>query len=238
MKNIYMIGDSTMQYNNFQTYPQVGWGQVLHLFAHEDVTIHDYAKNGRSTKSFIDEGRFDKVLSHLTEGDFVICQFGHNDEKIEDKTRGTYPDTTYIENLKFFYEKVVEKKATFILATSISRRKFIDGVCQDTHKGYPQAMLKFAKEYNILCIDLNQMTLDLYNELGEEETKKFHMIFPAGMYYTYPEGKEDGSHLRFDGAFMVAKLFVEGLFKTNSAMKDLFYAPDSKADIDWAMLID
>ena len=238
MKNIYMIGDSTMQYNNFQTYPQTGWGQVLSLFAHEDVRIFDFAKNGRSTKSFIDEGRFDKVLSKITEGDFVICQFGHNDEKIQDPKRYTTPNGTYIENLKYFYTEVTKKNAHFVLATSISRRIFENGKLKDTHLGYPQAMLKFALENNIVCIDLNQMTLDLYNKLGEEETKKFHMIFPAGMYDNYPEGKDDTSHLRYDGAYMVSKLFVEGLFRTESPLKDLFYAPDEKADIDWAMLID
>ncbi len=238
MNNIYMIGDSTMQYNNFQTYPQMGWGQVLGLFAHEGVQIFDYGKNGRSTKSFIDEGRFDKVLSKLSEGDYVICQFGHNDEKIKDPLRYTTPNGTYIENLKYFNDKIKEKKATLVLATSISRHHFIDGVCQDTHLGYPQAMLKFAQENGIVCVDLNTLTLNLYNEMGEEATKRFHMMFPAGMYENYPEGKEDGSHLRADGAYMVAHLFVEGLFKTNSTLKNLFYAPDEKADIDWAMLID
>lgn len=238
MKHIYMIGDSTMQYNNFQTYPQTGWGQVLGLFAHEDVIIGDYGKNGRSTKSFIDEGRFDVVLKKLEKGDFVICQFGHNDEKSNDPNRYTTPDGTYLENLKYFYDKVTEKGCGFVLATSISRRKFENGVCQDTHKGYPQAMKMFAEKNNIVCIDLNQMTLDLYNKLGEEETKKFHMIFPAGMYANYPEGKDDSSHLRYDGAYAISKLFVEGLFKTDSPLKALFYAPDEKADIDWAMLVD
>ena len=89
MNKIYMMGDSTMQYNNYNSYPQTGWGQVLHLFAHEDVRIIDCAKNGRSTKSFIDEGRFQAILDKLEEGDFVICQFGHNDEKYDDATRFT-----------------------------------------------------------------------------------------------------------------------------------------------------
>lgn len=238
MKHLFMIGDSTMQYNNFHTYPQTGWGQVINLFCHEDITVLDYAKNGRSTKSFIDEGRFDVVLKKITKGDFVICQFGHNDEKISDPKRYTTPDGTYIENLKYFYDEVTKRGAGFVLATSISRRIFENGVCKDTHLGYPQAMLKFARENNIVCIDLNTLTLDLYNKLGEEETKKFHMIFPAGMYKNFPEGKEDTSHLRYDGAFMVSSLFVNELFKTDSPLKEFFYSPDEKADIDWAMLID
>lgn len=238
MKHIFMIGDSTMQYNNFQTYPQTGWGQVLNLFAHNDVTIFNYGKNGRSTKSFIDEGRFDVVLKKVEKGDFVICQFGHNDEKKSDPSRFTEPNGDYVKNLKYFHDKVVEKGAGFVLATSISRRKFENGVCVDSHLGYPQAMIKFAKENNIVCIDLNQMTLDLYNTFGEEKTKEFHMMFPAGVYENYPEGKDDTSHLRYDGAYMVCKLFIKGLFETNSPLKEFFFAPDEKADIDWAMLVD
>ena len=238
MKHLYMIGDSTMQYNNFQTYPQTGWGQVINLFAHEDITVIDYAKNGRSTKSFIDEGRFDMVLKHITSGDYVICQFGHNDEKESDPNRYTTPNGTYIENLKYMHDEVVKRGAGFVLATSISRRIFKDGICQDTHKGYPQAMLKFAKENGIVCIDLNTLTLNLYNKLGEKETKKFHMIFPAGVFEKFPDGKDDTSHLRYEGAHMVSKLFVEELFKTNSPLKEFFYSPDEKQVIDWAMLID
>lgn len=238
MKNIYMIGDSTMQYNNYNTYPQTGWGQVLHLFAHEDIRIYDYAKNGRSTKSFIDEGRFDLVLSKLEPGDFVICQFGHNDEKQEDPLRFTTPNDTYVKNLEYFYTEVKKRDCGFVLATSISRRKFVDGVCQDTHKGYPQAMLEFAKKNNIVCVDLNQITLDLYNHLGEELTKKFHMIFPANMYPNYMEGKNDTSHLRYEGAYLIAELFVKNLAKCDTSLNDWFYDVNEKQEVDLAMLID
>ena len=124
MNKIYMMGDSTMQYNNYNSYPQTGWGQVLHLFAHEDVRIIDCAKNGRSTKSFIDEGRFQAILDKLEEGDFVICQFGHNDEKKQDPSRYTDPNGSYVENLSYFYKEVLKKKCGFVLATSISRRIF------------------------------------------------------------------------------------------------------------------
>lgn len=238
MKNIYMIGDSTMQYNNYNTYPQTGWGQVLHLFAKTDVRIYDYAINGRSTKSFIDEGRFDNVLSKLETGDFVICQFGHNDEKSNDPLRYTTPNGTYIDNLKFFYEEVTKKCCGFILATSISRRKFVDGKCVDTHLGYPQAMLDFAKKNNIVCVDLNQITLDLYNHLGEEATKKFHMIFPKNMYPNYLDGKDDSSHLRYEGAYLIAELFVKNLKNFDTSLNDWFYDINERQEVDLAMLID
>lgn len=237
MRNIYMIGDSTMQYNNIFTYPQTGWGQVLHLFAKEDVRIYDYAKNGRSSKSFIDEGLFDKVLDQLKKDDYVICQFGHNDEK-EDKLRHTDKNTTYLENLEYIKQKCHKKGANVIFATSISRRKFVDGICIDTHLGYPQAMKEFCDKKGYECIDLNKITLELYNALGEEETKKFHMIFAKDTYSNYPLGKEDNSHLSYDGAIMVAQSFVVALSQTNSSLKDYFYDLKMNYEVDEKMLKD
>lgn len=238
MKHIYTIGDSTMQFNNYNNYPQIGWAQVLNLFTHEDVTICDYGKNGRSTKSFIDEGRFDVVLSKLKKGDFVICQFGHNDEKSQDPLRYTTPFDTYTANLEYMFNEVKKRECGFVLATSITRHKFENGKCINSHGDYPKAMLEFARKNNITCIDLNTLTINLYTTLGEEATKRFHMMFGPNIYPNYPEGKNDGSHLRFEGAFMVAELFAREINKTNDPIKELFYDPDVKETIDWAMLKD
>ena len=235
---IYMMGDSTMKYNNIYTYPQMGWGQVLHLFAKNDVLIIDHAENGRSTKSFIDEGRFDKMLNSLEKGDFVICSFGHNDEKINDSNRYTSPFGTYQENLKYFYDKVKEKDCHIVYTTPITRHKFIDGLCVNSHMEYPKAMMEFCTENNLTCIDLNNLTIDLYNKLGEEESKKFHMIFPANVYKNYSEGKDDHSHLVFNGAKMVCELFVSEIKKTLDPIKDCFLDLDFNFEIDYEMLKD
>ena len=237
MRNIYMIGDSTMQYNDIFTYPQTGWGQVLHLFAKKDVKIYDHAKNGRSSKSFIEEGLFDIVLNNLQKGDYVICQFGHNDEK-NDEARHTDKDSTYLENLEYIRRKCIEKQAQIVFATSISRRKFIDGECIDTHLGYPQAMKEFCDKKGYECIDLNKITLEMYNILGEEKTKKFHMIFPKDTFVNYPLGKEDNSHLSYEGAIMVAQSFVVALYETNSSMQDLFLDLKTNYKVDEDMLKD
>lgn len=235
---IYMMGDSTMKYNNFFTYPQTGWGQVLHLFAKNTVLIEDHAENGRSTKSFIDEGRFDVILSRLEKGDFVICQFGHNDEKIQDPNRYTEPYGSYQDNLKYFADKVLQKNAHILFATSITRHKFVDSVCVNSHMEYPQAMLDFCMKNGYTCIDLNQLTIDLYNNLGEEATKKFHMIFPQGRYSNYMDGKDDHSHLVYEGAIMIAQIFVREILKTNDPIKDCFIDLNNADPIDWKMLID
>ena len=236
--NIYMIGDSTMKFNNFYSYPQTGWGQVLNLFVKENILVFDEAENGRSTKSFIAEGRFDKVLNNLKKGDFVICQFGHNDEKEYDKTRYTTPYGTYQENLKYFADETIKKGAHIVFATSITRHSFKDGICVNTHGEYPKAMLDFAKENNYTCIDLCKITMDIYNNLGEEKSKKFHMIFGPNLYNTYIEGKDDHSHLMYDGAVMVAEAFVREVSKTNDPIKDCFIDLNQAPQIDWNMLKD
>lgn len=124
---IFMMGDSTMKYNNIFSYPQFGWGQVLHLFAKNECLIEDHAENGRSTKSFIEEGRFDKILSKMSAGDYVICQFGHNDEKKQDSSRYTEPFGTYQKNLAYFAEEIEKRGGHIVYATSITRHKFENG---------------------------------------------------------------------------------------------------------------
>lgn len=237
MRFIYMIGDSTMRFNKITRYPQTGWGQALELFVRDDVFIFNHAENGRSTKSFIDEGRFDAVLKNLTKDDFVICQFGHNDEKISDPLRYTTIEE-YKKNLLYYATKVEEKGAQIIFATPITRHDFRGGILKNTHLLYPQAMLDFALETNHLCIDLNKLSIDLYNKLGEKESAKFHMIFPANKYQNYIEGKDDHSHLVPIGARTIAELFVRELKRNSSVFNDLMIDLSEKDEIDYKMLID
>lgn len=235
---IFMMGDSTMKYNNILTYPQTGWGQVVELFVNEGVRVIDYAENGRSTKSFIAEGRFQRILDEIDKGDFVICQFGHNDEKINDPSRYTEPYGEYQKNLAYFHDEVLSHGGNIVYATSITRHKFSEGKCINSHGLYPQAMLDFCKENGYTCIDMNQLTIDLYTKLGEEATKKFHMIFPAQKYSTYIDGMNDHSHLVYEGAIRIAELFVRAIYKTNDPIKKLFLNLDSNPEIDWKMLKD
>lgn len=235
---IFMMGDSTMKYNNIFRYPQVGWGQVLHLFTKNEWLVEDHAENGRSTKSFKEEGRFDVILSRIQSGDFVICQFGHNDEKKQDPSRYTEPYGEYQKNLAYFAQEVEKKGGHIVFATSITRHHFENGVCTNTHGEYPKAMLEFAAKNGYTCIDLNHLTMQLYTKLGEEATKKYHMIFPKNTYESFPEAKEDHSHLRYEGALMVAELFVRAVAKTKDPIRNCFVNLDEKEYIDEKMLID
>ena len=102
MAAVFWAGDSTVQYNDITTFPQTGIGQVFHLFLKPEVAVENYAKNGRSTKSFIDESRLSVIYDRISEGDFLFIQFGHNDEKKADPERYTEPFGAYMENLEKF----------------------------------------------------------------------------------------------------------------------------------------
>lgn len=237
MAKIFMMGDSTMRYNKITRYPQTGWGEMLNLFTKDFIIIENHAENGRSTKSFMDEKRFDCILERLAPGDFVICQFGHNDEKITDPLRYTTLDI-YEKNLDYYAKKVEEKGGSIVFATPITRHKFEGGVQVETHQGYPSRMLEYCKKSNHICIDLNKETIALYNKIGEEKSKKFHMIFPPNTYPNYLEGKDDHSHLKPEGAIMICELFVKGLAKTDSLLNELMINLSDIDVIDEKMLVD
>ena len=239
MVKLFLMGDSTMKKNNYYSYPQTGWGQGLELFVKEGVQIVNYAENGRSTKSFIDEGRFERILNEISKGDYVICSFGHNDEKMNDPSRYTQPYGSYTDNLRYFKLEIEKRGGKIVFATSITRHKFNQkGECINSHGEYPQAMLDFCLKNKCTCIDMNKYTRELYTKLGEEETKKFHMIFPPNTFSNYMEGKDDHSHLVHYGAVRIAYIFVEELSKTNDSLNSLFIDLTATNQIDSKMLID
>lgn len=213
MKTIYMIGDSIMQTNKYATYPQTGWGQVLNLFVRDDVNVINLAKNGTSSKSFLSLKLFDPVIKNIKEGDLLIVGFGHNDEKSYDLERFTEPFTSFKNNLRYFYDIANEKKAKVIFTTPVIRRQYKDGLLVDTHGDYVQAIKEVAVELHIPYIDLNSLTTDFYNKIGEEKSRAYFMNFDRNIYENFPNGSSDNSHQRYKGAVQIAKLFVEEVFR-------------------------
>ena len=130
MNKIFWAADSTVQTNDFTTYPQTGIGQVFPLFVKNEYQIVNHAKNGRSTKSFMDEGRLKAIEEQIGAGDFLFIQFGHNDEKKEDPTRYTEPFSTYMENLETFIRVAKDHSAYPVLITPLERRCFMDEIHQ------------------------------------------------------------------------------------------------------------
>lgn len=194
--------------------PEHGWVQVLPQFFNADVKIDNRAVNGRSTRSFINEKRWDSIYKYLEKGDYVFIQFGHNDQKINDPKRYTNPHTAYRYNLIRFVTETKEKGAIPVLFSSIVRRKFNEeGTLVDTHGEYPLAVRLVAQEYQVTFIDLQFLSEQLEESYGDEDSKKLHLHFEPGENLYYPDGKHDDTHLSKLGAIEIAKLAVAELMK-------------------------
>lgn len=210
---LFLIGDSTMATKeNPNKNPEHGWGQVLPQFLTNGIEIQNHAVNGRSSKSFRTEGRWDKVEKQLKKGDFVIIQFGHNDQKIKDSTKFTNPYTQYRANLERYVNEARAKGATPVLMTSIVRRNFNEnGVLIDTHKEYPLVVRMVANDLKVPFVDMQLLTEQMEIAYGPENSKKLHLYYKEGEDPYYPKGKEDDTHLSKLGAETVAKLATKSL---------------------------
>ena len=210
---IHLIGDSTMADKpDPDNNPERGWGQLLHIFFNDRVTVINHAKGGRSSKSFIDQGRWHRVLAQLKPGDFVLIQFGHNDQKAYDPARYTNPFTAYRRNLERFVTEAREKGAHPILLSSIVRRNFNEeGTLEDTHGQYPLITRDVARSLDVTFIDLQQSTEDLVSGLGPERSKGLYMVLESGKYDKYPEGKVDNTHLVAWGANEVCGMVARSI---------------------------
>lgn len=215
MATIYWAGDSTVQYNDITTYPQTGIGQVFHLFLKPEVKVLNFAKNGRSTKSFIDEGRLAAIEEQITEGDFLFIQFGHNDEKKADPARYTDPFGQYMVNLERFVNAARGKKAYPVLITPLERRCFAEGnqLGVGEHSDYVAAMKQAAENLEVPLIDLYSMSREKLRKAGAEKTKDWYMHLPKDVYPSHPEGLTDNTHLKYEGAVVYGGCIAAGLKK-------------------------
>lgn len=204
---ILCLGDSIMQYNDFSTFPQTGWVQELTRFFPLSTQWLNFARNGRSTKSFIDEGRFVRVMAEAEKGDFALIQFGHNDEK-DDPLRHTSPEKggSFRKNLTYFVRELRGKGVLPVLLTPMARRMFDGSNVKDSHGEYSSAIIETAAEENVPCIDMNKLTLEFLSQIGEEASLRFYMNFDAKLFDNFPEGRSDNSHLRPEGANAFSKI--------------------------------
>lgn len=211
---IFLAGDSTVAYNNITSYPQTGWGQVLHLYLPRDIEIFNYAQNGRSSKSFIDQGLLDEIDQCMNEGDLLLIQFGHNDQK-EDEKRYTDPYTTYQTYLRQYIEVARKHQATPVLITPLYRRHFDEnGILKEyVHGEYPEAMKALARELQVAIIDLCEESKVFLQTLGDKASKALFMHLSPHTYVAYPEGKQDDTHMTYEGAVKIAEIINKGLKK-------------------------
>ena len=226
---ILCLGDSIMQYNDYSTFPQTGWVQELCRFFPEETEWLNFARNGRSTKSFIDEGRFLRVIAEAQKGDFALIQFAHNDEKSADPTRYTSCEKggAFRKNLSYFVRELHSKGVLPILLTPMARRMFKDGKIQNSHGEYPQAIVETAKEENVPCIDMTSLTMEFLSKVGEAASRRFYMNFDRDLYENFPEGREDNSHLRPDGANAFSKIAATEIKKISEKFPEYAEFSDS-----------
>lgn len=232
---IFVIGDSTAaEKDNPRTNPERGWGMVLQGCFDDRIIVDNHAVNGRSSKSFIDEGRWKTVLDKIKPGDYVFIQFGHNDEKPDPK-RHTDPETTFADNLRRYVRETREKGGIPVLFNSVVRRcwfvekekndddeklrnttfdaeeKIYSDTLVDTHGVYAIVPRKIAIEMNVAFVDATQLTHDIETEMGVVESRKLHMWFRPGEIASIPKGRKDNTHYNVYGAHIVANALANAI---------------------------
>lgn len=203
-RTVHLAGDSTAGPKRRAVAPETGWGMALPFYLDDSVTVANHARNGRSTRSFVAQGRLDAVARGLRPGDVLVVQFGHNDAKAEDPARHTEPWTSYTEHLARFVEVARAAHAHPVLATPVERRRFDDaGRAVPAHGEYPDAMRALAAREEVPLVDVQRASLALWDDLGPERTR--HYFFHA------EDGRRDDTHFNPPGAGVVARIVARGL---------------------------
>lgn len=206
---VFLAGDSTMAPKLEEKRPETGWGEALQAwFEPTEVTVDNHARNGRSTRTFIEEGRWQAIAEALSPEDFVFIQFGHNDGSEQKKDRYT-PPADYRANLERFAREVRAAGATPVLMTPVMRRRYDEhGSFFDTHGPYPGLVRALAAEQSLPLLDMHRDTGALLLELGPEASKPLFLIFGPGVWPNYPDGLDDNTHFSPEGARVVAGIAV------------------------------
>lgn len=235
---IFIIGDSTAANKKDINGQERGWGMALQGFFTENIRVDNHALNGRSSRSFILEGHWQKVYDAMKPGDYLVIQFGHNDEKghVGDK-RHTDPGTTFDDNYRMFCRKAIEKGAKPIVMNAVVRRNFLnnpdnsiddealrnlksaDGkeyvnsdTLIDTHGAYILTPKFVARELRVPYVDANKITKDYENSLGVQGSRKLHMISSS-------DKSKDNTHYTVYGAHQVAGLLVDAIAEVCPELK-------------------
>jgi lysophospholipase L1-like esterase len=213
---VFLCGNSTVV--DQEEEPWASWGQMITRWFTPQVAIANFAESGLSCTSFLAQLRLDKILTQLKKGDYVIVEFGHNDEK--EKKAGDGAWYSYSRNLKIFADRVREAGGEIIFCTPTARRFFNDDhkTIRNTHGDYPEAMKTVARRENIPVIDLTRMSTQFYETLGEEGSKKSLVHYPANTFPGQDKALADNTHFNPFGAWEIAKMIVMGLKQINSPL--------------------
>lgn len=208
---VFLCGNSTVVDQDYE--PWASWGQMITRWFGPDVAFANFAESGETASTFIAAGRLAKALSMMKAGDFLIAEFGHNDQKQRGPGMGAYYN--FATALKTFIDETRARGAMPIFVTPTQRRSFKDGRIQETHADYPEAMMWVAQRENVPLIDLHQMTRTFYEAMGEEASKHAFVHYPAGSYPGQTQEFKDNTHFNPYGAYELAKCIIEGARQLN-----------------------
>lgn len=208
---LFLCGNSTVV--DQDTEPWASWGQMITRWFTDKVAVANFAESGETASTFIAAGRLEKALSMMKKGDYLIAEFGHNDQKQHGPGMGAYYN--FATALKTFIDETRARGATPIFVTPTQRRSFRDGHIQETHADYPEAMAWVAEREKVPLIDLHAMTRSLYEAMGEEGSKRAFVHYPAGSYPGQTAEFKDNTHFNPYGAYEIAKCVIEGMRQLN-----------------------
>lgn len=205
---VFLCGNSTVVDQDDE--PWASWGQMITRWFTDSVCFCNLAESGETASTFISAGRLKKGLSMMKPGDYIVMEFGHNDQKQRFPGAGAYYN--FATSLKTFVDEARKRGATPIFITPTQRRSFdAEGHIRETHADYPEAMMWLAEREQCPLIDLHQMTRTLFEAMGEEGSKRAFVHYPAGSYPGQTQAFADNTHFNPYGAYQIAKCVVEGL---------------------------
>ncbi len=220
MQHLFIAGDSTAATKGGHEKPMTGWGECLQTYFNEQLVVVNYAVNGRSSKSFIDEKRLAQIEREIRENDFLAIQFGHNDSK-EEKERFTEPFGSYQSYLTEYVQAALNAGATPLLVTSVTRRVVKNGLIEENTIGaYPEAMKELAQKNHWPLLDLYEASYSDICKIGAEEAKKYYLHLNPELYPNFLEGLADNTHFSELGAKRMAELFVRELRQSDLSLKE------------------
>lgn len=227
---VYLIGDSTMCEYETNRAPLTGWGMPFKYFFDSTVHIQNRARGGRSTRTFISENRWQPIADSLHEGDYVLMQFGHNDEATEERYKDRYTSVAdYKTNLIKFIEETRFKKANPVLITPVTRMRFDkDGKIEETHAAYSAAVWEVGKQLNTPVIDLYAKSRELLQQFGPVHSKLLFMQLDTLQHPNYPNGQKDNTHFNEFGARRMAELVLAEIRNLKLELAERIVAPAIK----------
>ena len=228
--HVFVAGDSTAAEKRADRRPETGWAEHLQsYFDTDDVRVVNLARNGRSTRTFIEEGRWDALLEEVRPGDVVLIQFGHNDQS-ESKLDRYTPPVAFQANLRRFVADVRHLDATPVLLTPIVRRRFDEaGQFYDVHGPYPDLTRAVADETGAPLVDMHRASEATLRAWGAEGSKDLFLILAPGESPNYPDGLDDNTHVSPLGASVMARLAAEGLRDAGLRVAEHLLLPERPA---------